>query len=301
MACGTLAALFKDTLGRTVACAPLKPIGGENQKTSGRDFRTNGWTAGRGWMTGRLVLGGGTSGAQGETLLRDGRRHAFERQADATTLVAEIPPPTAQYRVVLMCGNSQAARRRSAWYGIQTVTAQACCVVIPGPRRSATRLAPLRQAALLMPQAMLYPVPVRRAWPPSVRPVPLRHPQAGKPHPQGKAMPAGTQRERLADLAGPAALAHRQVQRPPLPRRPGNAAAVIRPLPPPPHTTVDGPNAALNALRATTMRVPSEAHAIAHRIPPISEATGPDSLEPADARPVADAGQPGGPRVFPSP
>ena len=124
---------------------------------------------------------------------------------------------------------------------------------------------------------MLYPVPVRRAWPPSVRPVPLRHPQADKPHPQGKAMPAGTQRERLADLAGPAALAHRQVQRPPLPRRPGNAAAAIRSLPLPPHATVNGPNAALNALRATTMRVPSEAHAIAHRIPPISEATDPDS------------------------
>ncbi len=31
MACDTLAALFKDTLGRTVACAPLKPIGGEGQ------------------------------------------------------------------------------------------------------------------------------------------------------------------------------------------------------------------------------------------------------------------------------
>ena len=35
MACGTLAALFKDTLGRTVACAALKPIGGADQKTSG--------------------------------------------------------------------------------------------------------------------------------------------------------------------------------------------------------------------------------------------------------------------------
>lgn len=114
-------------------------------------------------------------------------------------------------------------------------------------------------------------------------------------------MPAGTQRKRLADLADPAALAHRQVQRPPLPRHPGNAAAAIRSLPLPPHATVDGPNAALNVLRATTTRVPSEAHAIAHRIPPISEATDPDSLEPADARPVADAVQPGGPRVFPSP
>lgn len=240
-------------------------------------------------------------GAQGETVLRGRRRHAFERQADATTHVAEIPPPTAQYRVVLMCGNSQAARRRSEWYVIQTVTAQACHVVIPGPRRSATRLAPLRQAALLMPQAMLYPAPVRRVWPPSVRPVPLRHPQADKTHSQCEAMPAGTQRERPADLAGPTALAHRQVQCPPLPRRPGNAATAIHPLPPPPHATVDGTNAVLNALRATTTRVPSGAHAIAHRIPPISEATDPDSLEPADARPVADTGQPGGPRVFPSP
>ena len=35
MACGTLAALFKDTLGRPVAYAPLKPIGGEGQKRAG--------------------------------------------------------------------------------------------------------------------------------------------------------------------------------------------------------------------------------------------------------------------------